>query len=324
MKLAHSDGMCVCRPFALWKTPGQLSAALTALVQRFPEFHTVALTMTGELADCFATKREGVAHIVDCVTDVSGGRELLIWSTAGEFVDRDVAREYPRLVASANWHALASWAGQLVPGGSAILIDVGSTTTDIIPLADGRPVSRGLTDLERLQSRELEYCGISRTPLFALAHSVPFRGGRCTLAAETFATTLDLYLWLGLVEEDPKHIETANGRSATREHSRDRLCHTLCSDRDEISEEDLDLLCQFLLSVQETRIGGCLEVVAGRLETDLRGIILSGGGTFLAERVLRESPRWCKSTWHRVNDLFTPEISESACAFAVSRLAESI
>ena len=99
-----------------------------------------AVTMTAELSDCFRTKAEGVDFILRAVEDVAGTTPVFVWQTGAEFVTPAVAREIPLLVAASNWHALATWVGRLVPESGALLIDIGSTTTDIIPLLDGVPV----------------------------------------------------------------------------------------------------------------------------------------------------------------------------------------
>jgi (4-(4-[2-(gamma-L-glutamylamino)ethyl]phenoxymethyl)furan-2-yl)methanamine synthase len=322
LKLAHSDGECLTRPFALWKHPERLADTIREMTREFPAAPTLAVTMTGELADCFSTKREGVRHILNAVRAVAEERKVRVWCTGGEFLDSDFAEEYPLLVASANWHALARWVGRLVPQGAALMVDIGTTTTDLIPLDNGFPVSRGLTDLQRMQHRELEYSGATRTPLAALAHSVPLRGHRCGLSAEVFATTLDLYLWSGDLSDSPHDLNTANGRPATREFSRDRLCRMLCADREEVSDRDLDEICQFLADVQKTRIMGCLIHVLERFPRDCRGVVVSGCGAFLAERAVREVPRLVRAETIRLGDVVGPRIAEAAAAFAVARLAE--
>ena len=76
------------------------------------------------------------------------GLPVIVWQTGAEFVTLSIARDIPLLVAAANWHGLATWLGRLAPKGNALLIDIGSTTTDIIPLLDGVPVPAGLTDRE--------------------------------------------------------------------------------------------------------------------------------------------------------------------------------
>jgi uncharacterized hydantoinase/oxoprolinase family protein len=106
--------------------------------------------MTAELADCFQTKAEGVQFIIEAVQDVFAKSMIRVWLTSGEFAEAADAIELPQLAGASNWHALATWAGRAVPFGPAVLIDIGSTTTDIIPLIDGLPVPEGRTDLERL------------------------------------------------------------------------------------------------------------------------------------------------------------------------------
>ena len=94
----------------------------------------VAVTMTGELADCFATKREGVAAIVAAAQQAAGGREVLIYLTDGTFVPPDEAVARAQEAAASNWHALASFAAELVEGEAGLLFDVGSTTCDVVPI----------------------------------------------------------------------------------------------------------------------------------------------------------------------------------------------
>src|SRR5262249_14956690 len=139
LKAAHTDCTARIEPFALWKSPRGLPAALRNLLEGFAAFHQVAVTMTGELCDCFPTQREGVHAILDAVKEVAGGKAARVWQTEGLFVDPAAARAAPLRTAAANWLALATWAGRLVPVGSSILLDVGSTTTDIVPIRDGRP-----------------------------------------------------------------------------------------------------------------------------------------------------------------------------------------
>ena len=70
--LKASDGLdfCASRPFPLWRRPAELAAALAASgCRRRPPADRWVATMTGELADCFATKAEGVAAIVAALVD---------------------------------------------------------------------------------------------------------------------------------------------------------------------------------------------------------------------------------------------------------------
>lgn len=318
LKAATEEGTARSRPFDLWRTPELLSKALRELIAEFPAVDRIAVTMTGELADCFTTKAEGVAQIVRSAVQAAGQTRLNIWSLRSGFVSPNEAIASPFDVAAANWHALTTWAGRLIPEGSGVLIDIGSTTCDIIPLSDGVPVPTGLTDVGRLVSGELVYSGVRRTPLSALANSVPFRELTCPLAAELFATTLDVYLLLGRIAEDPDDRQTANGRPATRAAAADRLARMLCCDRTEISDSELQTIAEFLGEVQRKRIRGALDRVLARMGTPVQSIVVSGSGSFLAEEIVA-SHRQLKDCFQiPLARLLSPQIADSACAYAIA------
>ena len=237
LKAAHASGAIRIVPFPLWKEPERLAGALAQLADGLPPFDRVAATMTGELCDCFPTKRAGVAHIQSAVKTAFAGRSLHVWGTDGRIHSLVYAHLRWELVAAANWLALATVAAHLVPP-SAFLIDVGSTTADLIPLDGGEPIPKGRTDTDRLGHGELIYAGVARTPVCALATALPHRGVSTALSAELFATTRDVYLTLGDLPEEADDTSTADGRPATRAFARDRLARMVCADRETFFEED--------------------------------------------------------------------------------------
>ena len=317
-----SDGFdhSLSRPFAIWKHPDRLSAELGAIVEQFPEADHIAVTMTAELADCFPSKAEGVERILAAVQEVAGERVVLVWQTAGEFVSSDIACEFPLLVAAGNWHALATWVGRSTPNGTALLIDCGSTTTDLIPLDDGLPVPEGRTDVERLLQGELVYTGVRRTPLFAVAAAVPFRDRWCPLAAELFATTLDLWLLTGDLPERPDNRETADGRPTTVEAAWSRLAHQICCDRSECSLEEAQRIAQFLADRQVESLAAAERTVAARF-APWETVITSGEGEFLIDKLLARVGAAPKSRLS-LSRLLGPTHSSAACAYALARLQE--
>src|SRR5262249_6312948 len=155
-----------------------------------------------------------------------GDTPVLVWRTDGQLVELAAARsEDALLVAAANWHALATWAGRLVSSAPALLLDIGSTTTHVLPLHDRVPVTARRADPERLRSRELVYRGVRRPPVCAVL-------GNEGLAAEFFATTHDVHVALGLVPEDSSDTDTADHRPATTENAHARLARMFCADLD--------------------------------------------------------------------------------------------
>ena len=312
IKIATEVGLAVSVPFALWKQPDRLPAVLASLVEtsaKIRDFAEIAVTMTGELCDCFTTKREGVNRILDAVEFAAVGKPVRVWSTGGSWLSVMDARLSPLAVAAANWHALATFAGRFAPLGKALLVDIGSTTTDIIPLENGTPVPKGRTDYERLESGELVYLGIKRTPVMAL--------GLPNVCSEYFADMRDVNIVLELLPEEPDAIDTADGRPATRPCSLARLARMLGGDMESHSEDHLR--CTANVWVQHLK-GRIVEAIRALVEADSQTMILSGSGEWFGRgawwRLKDEIPS--KIT---LADELGPEISACAPAYAVAVLA---
>ncbi|HXG11426.1 MAG TPA: hydantoinase/oxoprolinase family protein [Gemmataceae bacterium] len=310
LKAAHTDGGARLLPFELWKAPARLPAALRALLEQMPALDLLAVTMTGELCDCFETKRQGVEAILDAVTAVAGQAPVRVWRTDGRLVGIEEARRTPLLTAAANWLALAIYAGRFAPEGPALLLDLGSTTTDIVPLLDGRPVPRGRTDAERLRCGELVYTGIRRTPVCALVGD--------GVAAELFATTLDVYLALEYLPEDPLDRGTADGRPATRAGAHARLARMLGGDGETCPLEETRDLARRAAQEQIARIRAGLKRVADALPGPPRTVIVSGSGELVAREVVQG---WQAATLVSLAEKLGPAVSQAACAYALAVLA---
>ncbi|MFN0198477.1 MAG: hydantoinase/oxoprolinase family protein [Planctomycetaceae bacterium] len=327
IKVSDARGHSGSRPFALWKYPDRLSEALEQLLEdcitnsgMIPA-DAFAVTMTGELADCFRTKAEGVDRILSTVERIAGDRPIRVWQMGGEFVTPDEARDTPLLVAAANWHLLSTYAGRFVPEGTAIMIDIGSTTTDIIPLEQGLPASAGLTDRERLASGELVYTGISRTPICAVCREVRLGTSRVSFAAELFATMRDVYLWQRRCDEDAADCDTANDRPATRHEAADRLARMICCDRTEITDAELDDMTLQISQSQRSLIHEGLDRVFGRLNEAPHMVLISGTGEFLARDIVEHDPRFSSIELVSLTAAFGKRTSAAACAHAAACLA---
>ncbi|MGC8640610.1 MAG: hydantoinase/oxoprolinase family protein [Isosphaeraceae bacterium] len=286
LKAAHGGGWTRTVPFEVWKKPEELGQAVARLAASSPSFDRVALTMTAELCDCYATKRDGVLAVVEAVAEAVGDRSVAVWGIDGRFHPVSEIRRDPGLAAAANWLALATVAARLVPEDQGILIDVGSTTTDLIPLDRGVVAARGRIDRERLTTGELVYAGVRRTPVCALATDLLLPGGEAVgLAAELFATTLDVFLLLGDIQPDPTDLATADGRPATLEHARDRLARMVGADRDDFSWDDANALAQSAEKCLMRRLilaarRACLQTIGTP-----RFAVVAGSGEFLARRL---------------------------------------
>jgi probable H4MPT-linked C1 transfer pathway protein len=279
-----SEPAVVEQPFPLWREPGGLSAVLAKTADRVGgarEISRMAVTMTAELADCFATKREGVAFVLDAFRAAFPGVEHRVYGVDGRFRLPDEARQQPLAVAAANWRASATLVARMCP--DALFLDVGSTTTDIIPIVAGSVAVEGTTDPARLLSGELVYTGVLRTPACAIVKSVPFGGLRCRVAAELFAVAADVHLWLGRIEESDYTCETPDGRGRSRSEAGARLARMICADLEMLDPADITAIAEHVARAQVKQIISGIRQVMRRLGPACpRVAVLAGQGTFLA------------------------------------------
>jgi probable H4MPT-linked C1 transfer pathway protein len=317
LKAAHSDGSVRSVPFALWKAPDRLSGQLRQLIAAMPPSDLLAVTMTGELCDCYESKRQGVRAILDAVESAAQGEKIAIWRNDGLFVDLATARETPLQVAAANWLALATYAGRFAPEEPALLLDIGSTTTDIVPLQDGKPVPRGRTDHERLRLKELDYTGVRRTPICALL------GPR--VASELFATTLDVYLILGSIPEDVDDCNTADTRPATIANAHARLARMKCADFETSTESDRMELARLARHCQKLRIHISMVQVIRAMRGLPTTILVAGSGEFIAPAIVETCvmtfPALSSARYLSLATQFGAERSQAAPAYALAVLA---
>lgn len=282
VKVANGLGFARSYTFHLWKDSALLAGKLRMILAESPAADHLAVTMTGELADCFASKAEGVEYILDAVTQAADHRHTRVYLVDGRLVSPQVAATAPHLAAASNWHVLARFAGRYAPEGPALLLDVGSTTCDVIPLQDGRPTASGRTDTQRLLAGELVYTGVERSPVCAVADVVPYRGQECPLAQEFFATTLDVYLVLGNLPEDSANLLTADGRGATRSAAIARLGRMVAADAAEFGEQDAIAMAEAVAQSQIQLVANGIRKVVASMGAPPQAALLSGHGDFLA------------------------------------------
>jgi len=294
--LKAADGLGYARslPFALWRTPELLAVELHSLIGEAPPCDQLAVTMTGELADCYATKAIGVRSILDAVESAAAGRSIVVYLTTGEWATLDEAREAPLLAAASNWRALATYANRFARSWPALLLDMGSTTADVVPLHESSPCPAGITDPERLVSGELVYTGVERTPVSAIVQRLPWRGETCPVASELFATSADAYLLLGEFPEDAQSGGTADGRPMTRPAAHTRMARMICADTTMFSEADAQAAASAVRDAQLAMLESAARNVAAHLGRPPQTLIFSGQGEFLLRRLAARLPWRCE------------------------------
>lgn len=289
IKAADGLGWVHSEPFELWRRRPELPAALARIVSSRRPRRVVA-TMTGEIADCYASRREGVADIVAALVAAAradgGDRPVDIYLVDGTLVPPEEAVRRPLAAAASNWHAVARMAATAATADRALVIDIGSTTTDIVPLVKGVPVPAGRCDLTRMASGELTYTGVERTPIAALARSLPWRGRMQPVATELFAQSLDVWLLLGGLAEVPGSTSTADGAPATVAAARRRMARMILADPDDVTEADAIAMAERCADSQSRLVGRSLHRVAAACGWRPQSIVVSGHGECLARRSL--------------------------------------
>ena len=356
LKVAFSSHEVVSIPFALWKQPEKLEPTLQTLLANCPTTSVLAVTMTGELADCFASRQEGVTQIVQAIERAAGTRTSRFYhtnlplsglrETCGNPSSNALATDSNWFntadaiinwlsVAAANWHAIANFASRYLPAGNGFLIDIGSTTTDIIPVRGYLPAALGLTDFERLRSRELFYGGVQRTPISSLCASFQVNGQSVLAAREFFATIEDAFIVAGAVPEKPMMNDTADGRPASLAHSQQRLARMVCNDfvesiqgnvghSDSSTFLDAEVIKQManqaICSLQRGVRDSVRAVLMANQDLPLR-FVVAGQGAWFAAQVIGEL-LGTEADIIQLADQLGAHVSHSAAAYAVAILAE--
>src|SRR5688572_5250866 len=288
-RVAGATVLAVCsRPFELQHDPGALVQVLRELAAGTGASgaDTHAVTMTAELSQMFRTKRDGVQCVLDALVAAFPDATICVYAVDGRFLTVADACQAPLLVAAANWSATARIVAQSLP--DALLIDIGTTSTDIIPIVSGEVSALGWTDPDRLASGELVYSGAVRTPVEALAASVPLEGREVGLSAEGFALSGDVHVWRGDLRPSDYSAPTPDRRPATREFAGERLARAICADRDMVNEAVVTAIADALAAAQIDRIAGAITKVRGR-HPALRTAVVTGLGKFIADRAARQA-----------------------------------
>lgn len=277
-------------PCALWQGISRLEAVLDQiLVEHGDERMLHAVTMTGELADCFSGRDEGVRLILDTLAGRVGPEYLYVFAGSDGFLpfDQIQSLHYPR-IASANWLATAFYVALNI--NYALLVDIGSTTTDIVLIESGQVCSKSCSDFDRLLSGELVYTGIVRTPLVALARQVSFEGQRVPLMAEFFASTADVYRLTRELPEDYDQWPAADCAEKTPVASARRLARMIGRDVDSASLDSWKWLAALFREEQLRLIQDGMQRQLSRLEASRDLVVIGAGiGRFLAVELARRS-----------------------------------
>lgn len=249
------------RYLPMWTKNEELGKYLLELIgDEIENLDAVGVSMTAELVDAYKTKKEGVLDIVNKVEDTFDVPVAYVGLSG--MMDASQVNSDPLHVAAANWVATSQIAS--IMSSDCILVDVGSTTTDIIPIKNGSECALGRSDLERLGTGELVYTGTLRTNVAALVDKVPFDEGWFRVSSELFAISADVHHVLGNINAEEYSCDTPDGAGKDKKDSLRRISRVLCGDLDILSTSDIESICEYIYNQQALKISEAILEVAER------------------------------------------------------------
>ncbi|RLG79907.1 MAG: H4MPT-linked C1 transfer pathway protein [Thermoprotei archaeon] len=253
--------------------------------------YAVGVTMTAELSDIFRTKTEGVETITKLVESIYSDATARYYVTVdGSLVEAEKVLLDPIKVAAANW-AASGWLLERECSrlnlGNILFIDIGSTTTTIIPIVNCRVRVRGYTDPEKLVYGELVYTGILRGNVATVVDRVPYKGYYARVSSERFALMGDVHLVLGYISNKEYTTETADGRGTSLEEAVARLSRLPCADQNMLGFREIVEIARYIYEKQIERIFDALMqirswLVSQNIDLDTFTVVTAGIGEYLA------------------------------------------
>ncbi|MFZ2651958.1 MAG: hydantoinase/oxoprolinase family protein [Burkholderiaceae bacterium] len=309
-------------PCPLWTGLAALETALAAARSRWPDLagHRHAVTMTGEMVDAFVHREDGVQRIAQTLQRAVPAPHFFA-GDAGWFDAHQAAANWQH-IASANWLATARHAACLLEPAQGVLVDIGSTTTDLIAFDRGRVLTASRSDALRLERSELVYQGVVRTPLCALTQRIAWRqGGRdCELNVmnEFFATTADVYRLTGELDAAHDQHPSADGAAKDLAGSRVRLARMIGLDARDASDSEWQRFAQTWRGAQLAALRSQLaRVVAEHAlhSANASAVLVSAGcGAFLVPELV--PALWRHATYAPGLCRIAPQAPQGTAAWA--------
>ena len=266
--------------FPMWKDNDKLKNCLYNLTKNDSDIKIVCVSMTAELTDGYESKKEGVKDISKKVTEFFKNQEVYFVTFEGLKTYNELQKNYLS-AAAANWIGTTEVIKHIEK--DCIFMDIGSTTTDIIPIKNKKEVALGHSDLERLSSGELIYTGMLRTNLATIVHSVPIHDKTTRVSSELFSISADIHRILGNITEEEYTCNTPDRNKKDIISCKRRLARLVCADLDSLKDDEIIKLARYIESKQINQIYEGLKEVVERNEIKTV-LITSVGNANLCEK----------------------------------------
>lgn len=285
----------------MWSNNNDLEEVLVSLIEKtcpLDSIDAVGISMTAELVDAYDTKKDGVLDVVNKCENVFSCPIGYIGLNG--VLSRDDVLKNPLELAAANWIATAQIATLI--SENCIFIDTGSTTTDIIPIKNGKECAIGRSDFERLATGELVYTGTLRTNLASFLDKVSLNGKEYRVSSELFAQTADIYRILDKITLEDYICDTYDGEGKSKLDCMKRIARVLCADLDTLSKEDIFKIANFAHKQQVKQIMNGLKQVFDSQNLDL--VVTTGLGKDI---LANEAVKLLNLNLKSMNEILTDE-----------------
>ncbi|MFW5961653.1 MAG: hydantoinase/oxoprolinase family protein [bacterium] len=267
----------ISRYFPMWDNSRDPLPLIKEMNQELNSADFFGITMTAELADRFQNKTDGINVVINLFADNFKKEELYFYNNQAEALSLNNLKNIESL-AAANWAVSAAFVSEFC--ADFILFDMGSTSTDLIPVVDSKIKAAGRTDLERLNSGELFYWGYLRSNLAFLIDKLPYQGKMIDILNEYFASSADLHLLKGLISQAEYTVPAADGGSRDKKGAARRISRLLSLDLNTIKMEELNLIVEYIYQLELSKIFAKLLQVYSRVDPGFKLPVLANHGAY--------------------------------------------
>jgi uncharacterized hydantoinase/oxoprolinase family protein len=210
---------------------------------------------------------ESVSHLGSILVDSVGGSRTFLVAADGALTPAEDTQQMSADELSAhvltNYYGSAHLGSRLIRRG--LSIDIGTTSTDVIPIVDGRVDPVGLANPSdymrfRYQNYRLSWFGTAWTPLSMIAPEVVTPNGRYQVVARGHRS--DLIFALDDTADEELVREHAYFPPPDREKALGGLCEFVGLDRRLLPEHEILAVRDFLYEQLVDRVAGLMAAVA--------------------------------------------------------------
>ena len=270
----------------IWKGLSDFDKKIIKVNKLISNKTVIGITMTAEMCDYFKKRKKGVKKIIKHIRK-GLNKNVYFWENLNN-KSFSMDPSYKN-VASMNWLATGKFISKKI--SNSIVIDLGSTTTDLVFIRKNQIINKGFTDLKRLILSELIYTGFTRTPLFGITDKLKFNKKNYSLLPENFANISDVYRVLKKTSSKIDLFDTMDGRSKSFSNSLRRVARNFGFDYKNKKKKLILSLCEEIEKIQFSKITASIKQNLRRHKMSKKevSLIICGiGKDYLYEKFVRK------------------------------------